>query len=368
MAIEKFGRWLGAVRLVQDYSKARAPDLLRLDEVTKDFGRRAGWLHGTDTRVKAVDAVSLTLHRGESFGLVGESGSGKTSLGRMVLRFDRPSSGSVIFDKSNVNELRGADLKRYRQRVQMIFQNPFSSLNPRRTVRDTLAAGYAIHEIATGKEREGRMAELLERVGLRADMLDRYPHQFSGGQRQRIVIARALSVGPELIVADEPVSALDVSIQAQVLNLMKSLQEDYELTYLMITHDLRVVGFFCTRIGVMYLGRLVEIGARRDLLSQPLHPYTRVLISAAPSGNVHLRARAIVRGEIASSFQERQGCVFSNRCWLKKALGNPARCEAERPPLRELGSGRLVACHYAESSSSPLRTPLTEPAVVAAEK
>jgi len=236
---------------VQESTKTSEAPLLHLDRVTKEFGRRAGWLRGTDTLVTAVDEVSLTLHRGESFGLVGESGSGKTTLGRLVLRFERPSSGTVMFEGKNINELRGAYMKLYRRRVQMIFQNPFSSLNPRRNVRDTLAAGYAIHGLAKGKERERRMAELLERVGLRSDMLDRYPHQFSGGQRQRIVVARALSVGPELIVADEPVSALDVSIQAQVLNLLKSLQEDYHVTLLMITHDLRVVGFFCARIGVM---------------------------------------------------------------------------------------------------------------------
>ena len=225
-----------------------APSLLQLDGVRKDFGKSGGWLRGRNTLVRAVDDVSLTLERGESLGLVGESGSGKTTLGRLVLRLEKPTSGMIRFEGRNIGELRGDDMKLFRRRAQMIFQNPFSSLNPRRSVRNTLGAGYAIHRIASGAERERRMVDLLERVGLRGDMLDRYPHQFSGGQRQRVVIARALSVGPELIVADEPVSALDVSIQAQVLNLLKSLQEEFELTYLMITHDLRVVSFFCRRI------------------------------------------------------------------------------------------------------------------------
>ncbi|HEV8482956.1 MAG TPA: dipeptide/oligopeptide/nickel ABC transporter ATP-binding protein, partial [Blastocatellia bacterium] len=186
----------------------------------------------------AVDDVTLTLYKGESFGLVGESGSGKTTLGRLALCFERPTSGTVLFKGKDVNHLGGSELKAFRRQVQMIFQNPFSSLNPRRSVRDILSAGYSIHQIAQGRERERRISDLLERVGLRSDMLDRYPHQFSGGQRQRIVVARALSLGPELIVADEPVSALDVSIQAQVLNLLKSLREEYRLTYLLITHDL----------------------------------------------------------------------------------------------------------------------------------
>ena len=238
-----------ACRCEEPGEASAAPSLLQLDGVRKDFGKSGGWLRGRNTLVRAVDDVSLTLERGESLGLVGESGSGKTTLGRLVLRLEKPTSGMIRFEGRNIGELRGDDLKLFRRRAQMIFQNPFSSLNPRRSVRNTLGAGYAIHQIASGAERERRMVDLLERVGLRGDMLDRYPHQFSGGQRQRVVIARALSVGPELIVADEPVSALDVSIQAQVLNLLKSLQEEFELTYLMITHDLRVVSFFCRRIG-----------------------------------------------------------------------------------------------------------------------
>lgn len=358
--------------MTEQPTEPTATPLLQLDRARKDFGRKGGWFRGTDTRLTAVDDVSFSLQRGESFGLVGESGSGKTTLGRLVVRFERPTSGKVWFEGRDVNDLRGRDLKRFRRRVQMIFQNPFSSLNPRRSVRDTLAAGYAIHRIASGKEREVQMAELMERVGLRPDMLDRYPHEFSGGQRQRVVIARALSVGPDFVIADEPVSALDVSIQAQILNLMKSLQEDFRLTYLMITHDLRVVSFFCSRIGVMYLGRLVETGPRDAIVSRALHPYTRALISSAPMGDTRRRvARSIVRGEIPSGHDMRHGCVFSDRCWLKQALDNPDRCEAERPALREVERGRFAACHFAEATQASLADtlegspPLVDPAVPA---
>jgi oligopeptide/dipeptide ABC transporter ATP-binding protein len=322
--------------------------LIELRNVTKTFGK-AGGLFNSDSQVLAVDDVSLTLPRGQSLGLVGESGSGKSTLGRLILRFERPTTGTVLFENRDIEQLDKGDLKRYRRRVQMVFQNPFSSLNPRRTIRDTLTDGYAVHGIARGAERERLLVDLLAHVGLNATMLDRYPHEFSGGQRQRIVIARALSVSPELIVADEPVSALDVSIQAQILNLMKSLQREYSLTFLMITHDLRVVRFFCERVAVMYLGRLVEIASRNDIVTAPMHPYTRMLISAAPSSETTVHSNAsMVRGDIQATPQQRQGCVFSNRCWLKQALGNPTRCDTERPALREVQNERWAACHFAE--------------------
>ena len=328
-----------------------AGPLLRLTGLRKEFGRPGGWFRGRNTLITAVDDVSLELKRGESFGLVGESGSGKTTLGRLVLRFERPTSGSVEFEGLDVTSMRGHEQQEYRRRVQMIFQNPFSSLNPRRSVRDTMASGYAIHRIATGDDRDRRMLELFDRVGLRGDTLDRYPHQLSGGQRQRVVIARALSVGPDLIVADEPVSALDVSITAQVLNLMKSLREDLGLTYLLITHDLRVVSFFCHRIGVMYLGRVVEVASRENVIERPLHPYTRMLIGAVPSGVPGSRGvTPFVRGEILADSETRHGCVFSNRCWLKKTLGDPPQCNTERPVLREVMPNQWAACHFAELS------------------
>ena len=327
--------------------------LLELQGVRKEFGKPGGWLRGVDTRVVAVDDVSLTVYRGESFGLVGETGCGKTTLGRLVVRFESPTSGRVLFDDVDIRTLRGESAKQFHRRAQMVFQNPFSSLNPRRSVRETLGTGYKVHRIANGEARTQRMAELLERVGLNPDTLDRYPHQLSGGQRQRVVVARALSVSPELVVADEPVSALDVSVQAQVLNLLKSLQEDFALTYLLITHDLRVVNFFCTRIGVMYLGRLVEVGRRDRIVSRPLHPYTKSLTSAAPSGDPqHRRAKPMLQGDATDVRQSRTGCVFSSRCWLKQALGNPERCETERPVLREVVQDSLVACHFAEETDA----------------
>jgi oligopeptide/dipeptide ABC transporter ATP-binding protein len=327
--------------------------LVELDHLSKEFGRRAGWFRSGDSRVLAVDDVSLTIFRGESFGLVGETGCGKTTLGRLVLRFEQPTSGTVRFDNADVTSLHGDQLKTFRRQCQLIFQNPYSSLNPRRSVRDTLSDGYEVHDIASGTERDQRMTELLGHVGLNPNILDRYPHQLSGGQRQRIVIARALSVGPRLVVADEPVSALDVSVQAQVLNLLKSLQEEFALTYLLITHDLRVVNFFSTRIGVMYLGRLVEVGPRGVVVTRPVHPYTRALISAAPSGDpAQRREKPMVEGDIEQSSQRIDACVFSSRCWLKRALGNPKRCDTERPPLREVGPGSWAACHYAEDSSA----------------
>jgi oligopeptide/dipeptide ABC transporter ATP-binding protein len=283
---------------------------------------------------------------------VGESGSGKTTLGRIVVRFERPQAGSVHFDGIDVGILKGSALREFRRRVQMIFQNPFSSLNPRRKVRDMLQAGYAIHGIAHGPARDLRMEDLLERVGLRPDMLERYPHECSVGERQRIVIARALSVGPDLIVADEPVSSLDVSIQAQLLNLMKSIQDDSGITYLMITHDLRVVNFFCNRMGVMYRGRLVETGPRETMVSNPLHPYSRVLIEAARFGKRDRRSRELVLRDDVQAEPAGEGCVYSSRCWLKDELSNPAQCYSEQPPLREILPGRFAACHFAEHAAS----------------
>jgi oligopeptide/dipeptide ABC transporter ATP-binding protein len=327
----------------------RGEPILAVEAVTKRFGRAASWTGRPDSRVTAVDDVTLALRRGESLGLVGESGSGKTTLGRLLLGFEQPTDGVVRIEGRDLSSLRRVERRTFRRRAQMVFQNPYSSLNPRRTIRDTLSAGYRIHGLARGGELESELSRLLDRVGLHTSMLDRYPHEFSGGQRQRIVIARALSVGPEVLVADEPVSALDVSIQAQVLNLLRSLQEEMHLTVAMITHDLRVANFFCDRIGVLYLGRLVELGEKSVIVERAYHPYTRMLMSAAPVGDPEVRPdRRLVRGEIDTSAPQRTGCVFANRCWLRKQLGNPERCVAEAPEARPVVTGHLAACHFAE--------------------
>jgi oligopeptide/dipeptide ABC transporter ATP-binding protein len=322
-----------------------------VDDVGKHFGNVGGLLRGGSTIVHALDGVSLEVGRGEALGLVGESGSGKTTLGRLLMRFERPTHGHVLFEGRDLASLHRRELLEFRRRVQMIFQNPFSSLNPRRSIRDVLAAGYRIHGLARGRALDAELASLVERVGLHPSMLDRFPHEFSGGQRQRIVIARALSVGPEVLVADEPVSALDVSIQAQVLNLLRALQREMRLTVVLITHDLRVANFFCNRIGVLYLGRLVEVGPRETVVERSWHPYTRMLLSAAPSGDPDLRPeRPLVRGEIGQAEPPRNACIFSPRCWLREQLGRPERCTTEVPVPRPVGggSGHLAACHFAE--------------------
>jgi len=320
-------------------SSERRPVLFELRNVSKEFGPRTRMIGGKAALVQALDDVSLEIFKGESLGLVGESGSGKTTLGRLLVGFERPTSGQIIMDAVDIGSLRGRDLRDFRHKVQMIYQNPFSSLNPRRSVRDALSSGYVIRRTPRGQARERALADLLHQVGLHASMLDRYPHEFSGGQRQRIVIARALSVGPSVLIADEPVSALDVSIQSQVLNLLMSLKRDLGFTVMMITHDLRVAHFFCDRIAILYRGRLVELGGRTVISDQSLHPYTRMLMSAAPSGDPTTRAaRPWVRGEIDVREPHRDSCIFSGRCWLREQLGDPERCTSERPPLRTLGA------------------------------
>jgi oligopeptide/dipeptide ABC transporter ATP-binding protein len=344
---------------------ALAESLFAVDDVSKHFGHLAGLLRGEATLVRAVDGVSLEVARGEALGVVGESGSGKTTLGRLLMRFDRPTSGRIRFEGRDLATLHGQDQRVFRRRVQMVFQNPFSSLNPRRSIRDVLSAGYRIHGLASRRTLDAELTSLLQRVGLHESMLDRYPHEFSGGQRQRIVIARALSVSPEVLVADEPVSALDVSIQAQVLNLLRSLQRDMHLTVVLITHDLRVANFFCDRIGVLYLGRLVELGPRSVIVDRSFHPYTRMLLSAAPSGDPAARpVRRIVRGEVGQAEPPRDACIFSPRCWLREQLGRPERCVTEAPAPRPIEGGHFAACHFAEdveARSDALRDVAVDP-------
>jgi peptide/nickel transport system ATP-binding protein len=332
--------------------------ILELDHVVRLFGESWFSRIGGDTVVRAVDDVSLGIEQGEAFGIVGESGSGKTTVGRLIVRLLEPSAGIIRFEGHDIAKLKGRALLDYRRSVQMVFQNPYLSLNPQRKVRDMLLDAYQIHHLAKGAEAEERAADLLELVGLRRTMLDRYPHEFSSGQRQRIGIARALSVEPRLIVADEPVSALDVSVQAQVLNLLRRLQEELGLTVVFISHDLRAVSFLCSRVVVMYLGRVMEIAPRRVLVERAAHPYTQALMGSMPSlvpGSGI--TRDVIQGDIADQQPLTQGCVFAPRCELRRRLGDPERCLTERPWPRELGTGHAVACHFAEASGVPTTTP-----------
>jgi peptide/nickel transport system ATP-binding protein len=306
--------------------------------------------------VRAVDGVDLSVERGTSFGLVGESGCGKSTLGRAVLRLTEPTSGSIVFDGIDVRAQHGESLRRLRSRMQMVFQDPLSSLDPRQDVQSILVEPLEVHGVATGAEARRRAAELLDRVGLPASALGRFPHEFSGGQRQRVGIARSLALNPDLIVADEPVSALDVSIQAQVVNLLEELQKDLGLTYLVIAHDLAVVRHISDTVGVMYLGRIVEEAPSDPLYAQPLHPYTIALMSAVPIPDPVVedtRERIILRGDLPSPANPPAGCRFHTRCPFRQ----PTRCDTEDPVLREVQPGRRVACHYAEQIAAGEITP-----------
>jgi oligopeptide transport system ATP-binding protein len=301
--------------------------------------------------VQAVDGVSFTLARGETLGLVGESGCGKSTTGRALIRLYRPTSGRVVFEGTDLATLSDSAMRPMRRRMQMIFQDPYASLNPRMTAGGIVAEPLEVHAIGTNRERQERVRELLATVGLNPEFANRYPHEFSGGQRQRIGVARALAVHPDLIVADEPISALDVSIQAQIINLLEQLQGEFNLTYLFIAHDLSVVRHISDRIAVMYLGRIVELASSRELNVEPLHPYSVALLSAIPIPDPAVEAhrrRIILRGDVPSPVAPPSGCRFHTRCWLRDRLGNPERCETEDPTLRELAAGHVVACHFAE--------------------
>jgi oligopeptide transport system ATP-binding protein len=301
--------------------------------------------------VRAVDGVTFDLKRGETLGLVGESGCGKSTTGRAIVRLYTPTAGSILFDGQDISGVKGKDLQHLRRRFQMIFQDPYASLNPRMTAGNTVGEPLEVHSVGTKDERKDRIRDLFSTVGLNPDYANRYPHEFSGGQRQRIGVARALALDPDLIVADEPISALDVSIQAQVINLLEKLQERLGLTYLFIAHDLSVVRHISDRIAVMYLGRIVELAPSRELNTRPLHPYSVALLSAVPIPDPKVerrRRRIILRGDVPSPVNPPSGCHFHTRCWLRERLGNPERCSAEIPPLRTLSTGHEVACHYAE--------------------
>jgi oligopeptide/dipeptide ABC transporter ATP-binding protein len=296
--------------------------------------------------VKAVDGVSLAIERGETVGLVGESGSGKTTLARTVALLNEPTEGSIVFEGQDLNKLGKADRK-VRRNLQMIFQDPYGSLDPRFTIDEIIAEGLEIHKLARDDlERKSMVVDLLRVVGLDPDSGQRYPHELSGGQRQRIGIARALAVGPSLIVCDEPVSALDVSVQAQIINLLRELQERRGVAYLFIAHDIAVVGHISRRIAVMYLGRIVELGGSRQVIDTPLHPYTQALISAVPVVDpASKRARIILAGEPPSPIHPPSGCPFHPRC----PIAEKPRCEAEVPQLREIAPGHWTACHLAQA-------------------
>ncbi len=316
-------------------------DLVEVSHLVKYFPVRKGILQRVQGWIKAVDDVSFTIRRGETLGLVGESGCGKTTVGRAILRLIEPTRGSVRIDGVDVLRLKGAQLRAMRRNAQIIFQDPYSSLDPRKPIAESVAEGLQIHHIGSAKERAEKVMSLLRRVGLEDYHARRYPHEFSGGQRQRIGIARALAVDPKFIVADEPVSALDVSIQAQVLNLLKDLQQEFRLTYLFIAHNMGVVEHISDRVAVMYLGKIVEIGTRRGLFENPLHPYTQALMSAIPVPDPHLkRQRIILPGDVPSPLNPPAGCRFHPRC----PMVMQDICPLREPSLREVEPDHSVAC------------------------
>ena len=331
---------------------ARSGPLLEVRDLKVSFPLRRGLiLERKVGEVKAVDGVTFSVERGETLGLVGESGCGKTTTGRAIIRLLRPTSGSVHFDGVDLASLDSNALRRVRTRIQMIYQDPYSSLNPRMTVGEIVGEPLAIQRRGTRRERQERVQQLMEMVGLNPRFVERYPHEFSGGQRQRIGVARALALNPDLVLADEPVSALDVSIQAQILNLLEELQSTLHLTYLFIAHDLSVVRHISDRIAVMYLGRIAELASSAELHRDPLHPYSVALLSAVPVPDPAVEARrrrVILKGDVPSPADPPPGCHFHTRCWLRERLGNPARCAEVDPPLRTLADGHQVACHFAE--------------------
>jgi len=327
------------------------PPLLEVRDLRVRFPVRTGIMHRPTAWVHAVEDLSLVLRGGETLGLVGESGSGKTTVGRAIVRVNEPQSGSIRLGGQELLGLGGRALRRHRRRLQMVFQDPYSSLEPRQTISQVLAEPLRTHGLASGAARRGRIEELMSIVGLPASRSDRYPHEFSGGQRQRIAIARALAVEPDLIVCDEPVSSLDVSIQAQVINLLETIQSSLGVAYLFISHDLAVVHHIADQLAVMYLGRIVETGPAADVYARPRHPYTVALLSAVsvPDATIErARRRTVLSGELPSPTNPPSGCAFHTRCPLRRELGDPEICATELPSTVTAAPGHTVSCHFAD--------------------
>lgn len=322
--------------------------LVEIQNLKKYFDVKSG-VFGKKSYLKAVDDVSFSIHRGETFGLVGESGCGKSTLGRTLIRLYEPTGGKIILNGVDITNLKEKELLKYRKSIQMIFQDPYASLNTRMTISEIIGEGMAIHTKYNHEERQEKIYQLLERVGLKREHSNRYPHEFSGGQRQRIGIARALAIEPEFIICDEPISALDVSIQAQVVNMLEDLQEEFGLTYLFIAHDLSMVKHISDRIGVMYLGKLMELTTSDELYDKPYHPYTQALLSSIPipDPDADKSERIVLEGELTSPIDTKPGCLFCKRCRFAKE-----ECKHSTPELVEIEPGHFVACHFVKEINS----------------